>query len=389
MFICAFGFASLSAQDIEAGLELHYTFAGSADDQSGNGNDGVINGATLTTDRFGSPDAAYSFSSNANITMPVNTIRNSTTGSISLWFKTGSNGSLVGQQNKAYSSTPNQHIGLLYVGTDGKLRGKYWDSYTQSALHTSSSVVNDDNWHHVVIASKGSSQTLFLDGVEISTINRSINHLSMSHNQLGVGYTTSWPSAQSGWFDLNGSIDDVRYYNRALNAEDVEALYDLVSDNNGGDMVDDGTGGGGNGGGGNSGGSSSDSTLWTTVDTSIVFNGGNVGIGVSNPGSKLAVNGLINATAVEVTATIPVPDYVFSPDYQLPSLQSVKEYIEKNRHLPEIPSEEIIKRDGINLGEMDLRLLKKIEELTLYQIALQQELEILKNELETLRTENE
>lgn len=96
---------------------------------------------------------------------------------------------------------------------------------------------------------------------------------------------------------------------------------------------------------------------------------GNVGIGTTDPkGYKLAVNGSVIATSMTVKLYNDWPDYVFKKDYQLPSLQEVKKYIDQNLHLPEIPSAQEIAKDGLNLGEMNKLLVKKVEELTLYLI---------------------
>jgi len=95
---------------------------------------------------------------------------------------------------------------------------------------------------------------------------------------------------------------------------------------------------------------------------------GNVGIGTINPDTKLAVQGTIHSTEVKVDLHVPVPDYVFKPDYKLTNLSEVKAYVDKNHHLPEIPSAKQIAKDGLNLGEMNTKLLKKVEELTLYLI---------------------
>lgn len=102
---------------------------------------------------------------------------------------------------------------------------------------------------------------------------------------------------------------------------------------------------------------------------------GNIGIGTDDPQSKLAVDGQIRATEVKVLADISVPDYVFEPDYELRTLKETKEYIEENKHLPEIPSAKEIGENGLDIGDMNMRLLKKIEELTLYQIELLEKLE--------------
>jgi len=73
-----------------------------------------------------------------------------------------------------------------------------------------------------------------------------------------------------------------------------------------------------------------------------------------------------------------VPDYVFEPDYELPTLTDVETFAKKHKHLPEIPSAKDIEQDGLNLAEMNLLLLKKVEELTLYILEQQREINQLK-----------
>ena len=115
---------------------------------------------------------------------------------------------------------------------------------------------------------------------------------------------------------------------------------------------------------------------------------GNVGIGTTNTfGYKLAVNGSIGAKEVKVEISSEWPDYVFSDDYRLRKLKDVEQFIAKNGHLPDIPSEEEVYKKGIEVGKMNALLLQKIEELTLYLIDVDKELRSLKEENEIMRGE--
>lgn len=95
-------------------------------------------------------------------------------------------------------------------------------------------------------------------------------------------------------------------------------------------------------------------------------NGGNVGIGTTSPTDALDVNGTIAATEVKVESS--VPDYVFDADYRLQPLSEVKQFVEEHHHLPDIPSAAEVKEKGLSLGDMQAKLLGKVEELTLHMI---------------------
>lgn len=124
-----------------------------------------------------------------------------------------------------------------------------------------------------------------------------------------------------------------------------------------------------------------------------IQNDGTVTIGVwgsynntvaNTSGNKLMVNGGILCESVKVIGDVPNSDHVFEKSYTLRSIEEVKEYVWKNKHLPEIPSAQEFKENGYSVGQMDDVLLRKVEELTLYVIQLNEENQALKARVQAL-----
>ncbi|HMM05032.1 hypothetical protein [Dysgonomonas sp.] len=128
-----------------------------------------------------------------------------------------------------------------------------------------------------------------------------------------------------------------------------------------------------------------------------ILKNGFVGIGTITPSSQLEVNGAIQGKQLDINGTIRSKevkieatgwsDFVFDKNYKLPTLSEVESHINKYKHLPDIPSEKEVLENGVNVVEMQAKLLQKIEELTLYVIDLKKENESIKQELKGLRKE--
>ena len=118
-------------------------------------------------------------------------------------------------------------------------------------------------------------------------------------------------------------------------------------------------------------------------------NAGKIGIGTTNPTEMLAVNGNILTKKVRVTQN-GWPDYVFDSAYKLQPLENVANYIKNNKHLPDVPAAaEMSKEGGLDLGDNQAVLMRKIEELTLYMITQQKQIEELKIQNEKTSKVNE
>jgi hypothetical protein len=119
-----------------------------------------------------------------------------------------------------------------------------------------------------------------------------------------------------------------------------------------------------------------------TNHTTRIFidSNGSVGIGTAHPDEKLTVAGTVHARKV-IVDTSAGADFVFEDDYELPPLENVESFIEENNHLPQIPPAEEMIAKGIEVAEMNVKLLQKIEELTLYIIEQNKEITELKKRM--------
>jgi PKD repeat protein len=207
--------------DLSKGLVAYYPFNGNADDESGNGNHGVVNGTTLTIDRFGNENKAYYFDGNEDsIQLPYNTLNQINDVSCSLWIKTKK--THVAIISGANSIKDNSY--LIYIRESISLYIK--SGYTSDF----SKIVNDDIWHNIICIREGSSGSvrIYIDGILYINENLEKNELVIDQNGLIIGRDQD---CVGGCFeasqDFEGKIEDIRIYSRVLTSSEIKSLYQI------------------------------------------------------------------------------------------------------------------------------------------------------------------
>jgi Putative Ig domain. len=224
------------AQIPSNGLVAYFPFNGNANDASGNLNNGIVSGASLTTDRFGVANKAYSFNGQNNFISVPNSASLLLPGSftISLFFKYSG----AGTSGKNYWTILNKnqtgggnydpfHIFVEAINDasmkPGQIGIRFADGIIgHERLFESKSLVNDGSWHHIAFAYDSIAYTykFYVDNNLDSTMNVGSGwHPTTNDAPLTLG---NW-SAYDSYF--NGSLDDIRIYNRALSQSEISFLY--------------------------------------------------------------------------------------------------------------------------------------------------------------------
>jgi len=345
----------LLSQSVTDSLVGYWPFNGNANDMIGT-NHGTVYNAQQNTDLYGNPNTSYRFIPGHYISMgdPAILDFGAEEFTISLWTRlsasiSGWNGVLMSKWNSSgYPGTNEWFIGA----------GNYLGAYPSLAVEindtsfgiTSSTELNLNQWYNIVAIRRSTSLELYVNGSLVAQ--RTIPSGSLSSTVRNVEVGRFHINGAGGWL-TEGKIDDIMVFNRAIDVNEVQAiLADGVSNS----------------------------------DNLIHLDATNFGIGTADTrGYKLAVAGKIISEEVKVALLENWPDFVFDEEYNLQELEEIQEYIADHKHLPGIPSEAEVKENGILLGDMNAKLLQKIEELTLHMIEMNRRLDALEKENKKLK----
>jgi hypothetical protein len=212
--------------NLQEGLVGYWPFCGNANDESGNGHDGTVNGATLTEDRFGNANAAYDFNGGPNFSADRiicnNPLTNDSDFSFSFWLRNE-------------STSPDWTVPLMIQGANSSYEFYFtqdsiaFDNFDlqQATINTQltfSNSVNTENFNNYCFSYDGSELTLYLNGNYSSSYSTS-NLITPFDGQLFIGKHCCFLDDMPTGF--NGALDDIAIYNRALTPAEVQELYTL------------------------------------------------------------------------------------------------------------------------------------------------------------------
>ncbi|MER5965389.1 LamG-like jellyroll fold domain-containing protein [Streptomyces sp. NPDC002057] len=163
--------------------------------------------------------------SGGHVELPDNTL-SATVLSVEMWFKTGRyEGVLLGLQDTPLGEAPEgESHPILELNPNGYLVGSFGTGSTPASM-TSAGSLDDNQWHHVVLTSTGTSQTLYVDGVATGTHAGPVDHKGRTYTYLGAGYSSRMFGTGEGTRHFVGALDEVAVYHHALDAATVKGHF--------------------------------------------------------------------------------------------------------------------------------------------------------------------
>ena len=206
------------------GLVAYYPFNGNANDESGNGHHGTVNGATLTTDRFGNSNMAYSFDGrNNHIQVNDNTIFHNQTFSVSIWANGRDFNGFSQLFTKNFGTSANESINIVANNLSiWNLTAQVGGNNYYGTLIKSPTLFNINEWHLVtyVFNGKNNIQRIYIDASEVTN---NIANTGIDYDNKPITIGSQLENNVMSYF-FNGKLDDIRIYNRALTQEEITYL---------------------------------------------------------------------------------------------------------------------------------------------------------------------
>ena len=206
-------FAQVPSYVPSNGLVGYWPFNGNANDESGSGNNGVLNGVTLTTDRFGNNDSAYSFDG-VNDNIGLGNFFNYTTFSISMWIKPGNQKGHAVIIDNNHSDSNNW---VFQAISNFSNNGYNFQNSNDVLLST-------NNWNHVILSYSSGIVRVYLNGNLVSETQWSLNYNNSPSLFLGC-----WKVVNDRFW--KGDIDDMGTWNRGLSQQEITNLYNSTNTN--------------------------------------------------------------------------------------------------------------------------------------------------------------
>jgi hypothetical protein len=228
------------------GLVGWWPFNGNANDESGNGNNGVVTNAVLTNDRNNNTLSAYSFdfvgktfgNLNKEIYFPYSSSYNVNNLTVSVWvyprayFWTGDinnpNSVIIRRYQYGYSNPNGQVWGIDFNSNSvsGFILAPSSQNNQTSASVISNASLTLNQWHHIVMSYDGNVLTLYLDGVNVSSTNTNLTLNTAGNSGISVGVSNQ---ANGYWNDADAIIDDIGIWNRALTQQEISNLHNPIN----------------------------------------------------------------------------------------------------------------------------------------------------------------
>jgi hypothetical protein len=201
---------------LTTGLVGYWPFCGNANDASGNGNNGTVNGATLTTDRFGSANSAYSFD---GVSTYIDVVHSSSMNlnsaySVEFWINNLNN-------TGGWYSAVSKDNWFSNQGFINYIAATVFSSVNCAASNHASTFLPINSWIHIAVTFENNTLKVYKDGILVATENQTFSNATTSlrfgarHQNDGTGITNFF----------TGKLDDIAIWNRALTASEIQALY--------------------------------------------------------------------------------------------------------------------------------------------------------------------